>query len=193
MLDTLREIGIFMIAAQAVIHFAPGKQYGKYIKSVSGIIILLLFLKPVLQLAGIPWEEPQILREKWEEMMDMPDLEMGTQTQGAAGEVVDRMESEVMERLNRELEGDAYFVSRVSIRFDRESGAETETLLPEVEILMKERAGEGECGEIGVEEIVIGQPQETASGETFSDYRTRFAALLGMEEERVEVRRDGRG
>ena len=64
MLDTLREIGIFMIAAQAVIHFAPGKQYGKYIKSLSGIIILLLFLKPVLQLAGIPWEEPQILREK---------------------------------------------------------------------------------------------------------------------------------
>ena len=43
MLDTIREIGIFMIAAQAVVHFAPGRQYEKYIKSVSGIIILLLF------------------------------------------------------------------------------------------------------------------------------------------------------
>ena len=65
MLDTIREIGIFMIAAQAVVHFAPGRQYEKYIKSVSGIIILLLFLQPVLRFSGIVWEEPQALLEKW--------------------------------------------------------------------------------------------------------------------------------
>ena len=63
MLDTIREIGVFMIAAQAVVHFAPGRQYEKYIKSVSGIIVLILFLKPVLRLAGAAWEEPQVLLE----------------------------------------------------------------------------------------------------------------------------------
>ena len=75
MLDTIREIGIFMIAAQAVVHFAPGRQYEKYIKSVSGIIILLLFLQPVLRFSGIVWEEPQALLEKWGELTDIADID----------------------------------------------------------------------------------------------------------------------
>lgn len=191
MIDAVREIGIFMIAAQAAIHFVPGKQYERYIKSVSGMIILLLFLKPVLQLAGDVWEEPQILLEKWEEFTDMPDFSEGVQTEGVTGEVVSRMAAEIKERLNRELQEDTYFVSRVSVRFTRERDAETETLLPEVEIWMKGRAEEEESGRIGIEEIVIGQPQEPVQDMSFSDYRMRFAALLGMEEERVEVRRDG--
>lgn len=192
MLDTIREIGVFMIAAQAVVHFAPGRQYEKYIKSVSGIIILILFLKPVLQLAGAAWEEPQVLLEKWMDMTDMPDVSVNVQADGVAGEVASRMERELTERLNRELEGDTYFVSRVSIRLIQDPEAETGTFLPEITVFLRERAKE-ESGLIGIDEIVIGQPQETETGEPFLSYRSRFAALLEMEEERVEVRPDGRG
>lgn len=191
MLDTIREIGIFMIAAQAVVHFAPGRQYEKYIKSVSGIIILLLFLKPVLQIAGSAWEEPQALLEKWEELTDMPDFSEKLQTDGVTEEVVSRMAAEIKERLNRELHADAYVVSRVSIRFTQEANVQTVALLPEVEIWMKERAKEEECGQSGISEIVIGKSLEAADDESLSSYRTRFAVLLGMEEERVEVMRDG--
>lgn len=192
MLDTIREIGVFMIAAQAVVHFAPGRQYEKYIKSVSGIIILILFLKPVLHLAGAAWEEPQVLLEKWMDMTDMPDVSVNVQADGVAGEVASRMERELTERLNRELEGDTYFVSRVSIRLIQDPEAETGTFLPEITVFLRERAKE-ESGLIGIDEIVIGQPQETETGEPFLSYRSRFAALLEMEEERVEVRPDGRG
>ena len=192
MLDTIREIGVFMIAAQAVVHFAPGRQYEKYIKSVSGIIILILFLKPVLQLAGAAWEEPQVLLEKWMDMTDMPDVSVNVQADGVAGEVASRMERELTERLNRELEGDTYFVSRVSIRLIQDPEAETGTFLPEITVFLRERAKE-ESGLIGIEEIVIGRSQETETGEPFLSYRSRFAALLEMEEERVEVRPDGRG
>lgn len=191
MLDTIREIGVFMIAAQAVVHFAPGRQYEKYIKSVSGIIILLLFLKPVLQIAGSAWEEPQALLEKWEELTDMPDFSEKLQTDGVTEEVVSRMAAEIKERLNRELHADAYVVSRVSIRFTQEANGQTGALLPEVEIWMKERAKEEESGQSGVSEIVIGKSLEAAGDEFLSSYRTRFAVLLGMEEERVEVMRDG--
>ncbi|MDE6602984.1 MAG: stage III sporulation protein AF [Lachnospiraceae bacterium] len=193
MLDTIREIGIFMIAAQAVVHFAPGRQYEKYIKSVSGIIILLLFLKPVFQLAGTAWEEPRILLEKWEAFSDMPAFSGKMQTNGVTEEVVKRMETEMKERLNSELGTDAYFVSRVSIRFTQEQDADTGALLPEVEIWMKEGAGGEEAGQIEIEEIVVGQTWEPVQDAHLSSYRMRFAALLGMEEERVEVRRDGRG
>lgn len=193
MLDTIREIGIFMIAAQAVVHFAPGRQYERYIKSVSGMIVLLLFLKPVLQLAGVVWEEPQMLVERWEAFADMPDFSGSAQTADATGEVVDRMAEKLKERLNRELEGEPYFVSRVSIRFTQEQDAETGTLLPEVEIRIKERTGKEESGQIGIEEIVIGQPREPEQDGVLLFYRKRFAAVLEMEEESVEVRRDGRG
>ena len=193
MLDTIREIGIFMIAAQAVVHFAPGRQYERYIKSVSGMIVLLLFLKPVLQLAGVVWEEPQMLVERWEAFADMPDFSGSVQTADATGEVVNRMAEKMKERLNRELEGEPYFVSRVSIRFTQEQDAETGTLLPEIEIRIKERTGKEESGQIGIEEIVIGQPREPEQDGVLLSYRKRFAAVLEMEEESVEVRRDGRG
>lgn len=192
-IDTIREIGVFMIAAQAVVHFAPGKQYEKYIKSVSGIVILLLFMKPVLQSAGAVWEDPQALLEEWMQMTDMPDFLGETMSDGVTDGVVSRMETEVRERFNRELETDVYFVSRVSIRFTQDPAEETETLLPEVEILMRERKGEEGDGQTGISEIVVGQPQESTADESFQSYRTRFAALLGMEEDRVEVRLDGRG
>lgn len=193
MLDAIRQIGVFMIAAQAVVHFAPGRQYEKYIKSVSGIIILLLFLKPVFQLAGTAWEGPQLLWEQWEKLTDMPGFSDEIQAGDVSGEVVGRMEAEVKEQLNRELETDAYYVSRVTIRFVQKPGAEEGTLLPQMEILMRERAGEEESVRIGIEEIVVGQPQESVPDESFSSYRARFAIVLGMEEENVEVRRDGRG
>lgn len=193
MLDAIRQIGVFMIAAQAVVHFAPGRQYEKYIKSVSGIIILLLFLKPVFQLAGVVWDEPQVFWEKWEKLTDMPDFSGRMQVEDVSEEVVNRMEAEVKEQLNRGLETDACFVSRVSIRFVQKAEAEEGTLLPQVEILMREREGEEGNVQIGVEEIVVGQLQESVPDESFSSYRARFAAALGMEEENVEVRRDGRG
>lgn len=193
MLDAIRQIGVFMIAAQAVVHFAPGKQYERYIKSVSGIIILILFLRPVLQLAGADWEEPQALLEKWEELADMPDFSVTMQKGGAAGEVSALVETELRERLNGELEKDAYYVSRVSIRFVQVPGEKAGTLLPKITVFLRERTGEEESGQIGIEEIVVGKPQETEQDESFLSYRSRFAALLEMEEERVEVRPDGRG
>lgn len=193
MLDTIREIGVFMIAAQAVVHFAPGRQYEKYIKSVSGIIILLLFLKPVLHLAGAVWEDPRALMDRWEELTDMPDFSVELEAGGVTGEVTDRMESALKERLNRELTGEAYCVSCVSIRLMQDSGAEAGTLQPAITVYLRERTGEEEGGQIGIEEIVVGQPRETDTGTSFPSYRARFAALLEMEEERVEVRPDGRG
>lgn len=125
--------------------------------------------------------------------MDVPEVSGTVRTDTVTDEVVGRMEEEVKERLNRELEGDAYFVSRVSIRFTQKPGTEAGMLLAGVEILMRERAEGEERGQIGIAEIVVGQPEETMSDDGFSSYRAQFAALLGMEEERVEVRPDGRG
>lgn len=188
MLDAVRQIGIFMIAAQAVVHFAPGKQYERYIKSVSGIIILLLFLKPVLQFAGAVWEDPQDLWERWADLTDMPELSGELRIEGAEEVVTGRMESEVRELLNRELESDACCVSRVSLSIVPETEAADASCV-RVEVALKEKAEEGVT--IEVEDIVIGQSRQAAREEALLSYRTQFAEALGVEEEQMEVRWDG--
>lgn len=185
MLENIREIGVFMIAAQAVIHFAPGKQYEKYIKSVSGIIILLLFLRPFLQLSGAEWKEPEGVLEELEELTDMPAF-----PEWKDG-VVSRMETEVREYLNRELDGEDYRVKRVILQLTENPSQEGEMILSEVEITLTGAAVEE--NRIGIDEIVVKDPSDLTGDNVMSVYRGRFAALLGIEENRVEVRQDGRG
>ena len=52
LVDVIKKIGIFMLAAQAVIHFAPGQKYEKYIKLIVGILILVQFIIPINKLLG---------------------------------------------------------------------------------------------------------------------------------------------
>lgn len=196
MLKIIREIGIFMIAAQAVIHFAPGKQYEKYIKSVSGIIILLLFLKPFLQLSGAEWRGPEAVLEKLEEVTDMQELPGAepdmAEEPDVGGVMISRMEAEVKELLNRELEGDAYRVKRVSLRFTKDPAQDNELCFSQIGIEMAADSETEEERQIAIDRIVAGDRADEADN-AFTQYRSRFAALLGIEEERVEVSLDGRG
>lgn len=202
MLKNIREIGIFMIAAQAVIRFAPGRQYEKYIKSVSGIIILLLFLKPFLQLSGAEWKGPEAVLEKLEEVTDMPDfsaLEKGVGEEDSDwmgadmdSAVVSRMEAEIKEFLNRELSEDDYRVKQVSIRLEKNPAQGDELCLSQITVRMGRASETEEERAIGIDRIVIGDT-ENEEETVFLQYRSRFAALLEVEEERVEVRLDGRG
>lgn len=192
MLQTIREIGIFMIVAQAIVHFAPGKQYEKYVKSISGVIILLLFLKPFVEMAGGQWQSPSAVFERLQESVGMPDfpaVSAVTTENTVEDAVVRQMEEEIAERLNRELAGDPCLVKQVELTLLTEaehSGGEEAFFL--IVVMGEQPAG---SGEIVVDEITVGAPQ-AKEDETMEAYRLRFARLLGLEEDRVEVRWDGR-
>ena len=194
MLDYICKIGIFMVAARAVVHFAPGKQYERYIKSVAGIIVLVLFLEPFLQLFGVQWEGPQDVLERMEELTDMPDISDIPEVESSLDSALrKKMEEEVREALNRDMEGEEYGVREVAIRLELDSEADNAVRLSAVEVsIAKKDAGGGER-RIAVDEIVIGEGQEAVSGELLFAYRERFAKLLGIETEKVEVRQDGGG
>lgn len=192
MLQTIREIGIFMIVAQAVVHFAPGRQYEKYIKSISNVIILALFLKPFVQMAGGQWQMPSAVWERLEASAAQPDFfaaPAGVSESGVEAVAIRRMEEELAERLNRELAADSCLVRRVELMLQEgtESGGEEAFFL--VKVVMGEQAADR--GKITVEEIDVGAPQK-GEEEALEAYRLRFAECLGLEMERVEVWWDGR-
>lgn len=49
LLGTIRQIGIFMICAQAVLHFKPAAKYEKYLKLLISVMVLVQLLNPLLR------------------------------------------------------------------------------------------------------------------------------------------------
>lgn len=179
-----------MIAAQAVVHFAPGVRYEKYIKSISGVIILLLFLKPFLQLSGGKWEEPEQILAKMAELTEMPAFPETVQITSASDTAAARMEEEIQKLLNQELAEENRYVKRVVVRLGEGQALMQEDQLLFVEISIGQKE---EKSLIVVEEIAVGETADPEKTEDEQVYRQRFAGLLGIPEENVEVRMDGRG
>lgn len=58
MLSMIKEIGIFVIIAQAILCFVPKETYAKYVKVLIGIMIVAQMASPVFSLLrGDAWDE----------------------------------------------------------------------------------------------------------------------------------------
>lgn len=200
----IREIGIFMIAAQAVMHFAPGKQYEKYIKLIASVMVLLLFMNPFVSGAEdieAEWEygTEQMMQqlEEQEPGQNSQNLWSNTTIEDAA---MQQIEEEVRARLNLVLGEDTYQVAEVEIQLEEAAKAdvgETDTewsvgcirITMEQESVCYEEENSGKTNTpIRIDEIVIttdGEMQEETDEDDL--YRRLFADTLGVGEDRVEV------
>lgn len=50
MLSVIKEIGIFIVIAQAILYFVPGDTYVKYVKILIGIMMIAKMISPVFSL-----------------------------------------------------------------------------------------------------------------------------------------------
>lgn len=51
-LETIREVGIFIVCAQAIVHFRAKASYEKYLKVLVSIIVLVMLLVPCFRVLG---------------------------------------------------------------------------------------------------------------------------------------------
>lgn len=134
MLENIRRIGIFMIAAQTVMHFAAGKQYEKYMKIIAGVIVLMLFIGPFVSTSenlAVKWQkEAERLTEQVEKQMAQ-QMERHNSMQGMsyAGNSVEavtlrQIEEEMKGRFNEMIAEGRYRVADVAVELDEtgESG-----------------------------------------------------------------------
>lgn len=49
----IQNIAVYLIVAAAVMHAIPGKDYGKYVRFFSGLVLILLLFTPVMKLSGM--------------------------------------------------------------------------------------------------------------------------------------------
>lgn len=52
LLQIIRQVGIFMICAQMILHFKPSESYGKYIKLLISIMVLVQLFLPAMEILG---------------------------------------------------------------------------------------------------------------------------------------------
>lgn len=220
LVELIKRIGIFMIAGQAVLHFAPGQKYEKYIKLIIGTLILLQFVTPldgILSGAGEDWSGRLMEMDTLFEENDLTE-KMGN-APAAADAMVESLENEIKSRLNREISEEGYTVANVQVHmkpFEEDGNRQYE--LEKVRIVVYRnvpgaRADDLFVGKVQIDKIEIsldggeGPKEVSEDGEKQEDaaereekrlfqgeeeklaerLRERFARVLGLEEEIMEV------
>ena len=211
MLENIRRIGIFMIAAQTVMHFAAGKQYEKYMKIVTGVIVLLLFIGPFTASSGNLGVDWQTEIERMERQMqsdiqqDIPNMADSVETAALR-----QIEQEIKTRLNDAISDRDCTVTDVVINLeeiDGDSGTEGDLkgrtrVFRRVKVTLQgkgtvEVSDGNENRTIRIEEINIGHGAEDEAQQQekrdldqntrLQEYQQIFAQALGISGERVEV------
>lgn len=200
--ESIRNVGIFMIAAQAVMHFAPGKRYEKYIKLIAGVMVLLMFIHPFV---GITVD----FESEWESGMNQVIQQLGEQSEtyrfqnqsenpGVWNTTLQQIEEQAKTQLNLLLEKEPYRVEEVQICLQEIQNTGSDNygwavehiciVMERKEQLPEEGSGEAVVSPVKIEEIGItadaGQKEQKSEGNA---YTALCADALGIEEGRVEV------
>lgn len=186
----VKQIGIFMICAQAILHFKPSAKYEKYIKLLISVMVLVQLLVPVIDFFS--GKDSVYFFERMEEIQgdierDMEQLEI----ENAINEqnILKETKKELQNRLDALWEKQGLEVTYIQIN---ESGAASRVI---VYVQKKE------AGEIAIPQIEIGPVEwsntqgvmETSTQATQQDntelhvLRKQISEELGIKEEEIEV------
>lgn len=212
MVENIRHIGIFMIVAQTVMHFAAGKQYEKYMKIITGIIILLMFVTPFVSSSDSPITDWQTELERMEQQIQSNMQTDMSYIAGPAQTVALRqIEEEIKERMNDMIQERDCIVTDVEIvleeTYDGSAGDTARSFtFSSVKAILRDKVTDDsgnvnvwQNGTIRIDEITVGhepQPREDAASreaqglsrdEEISEYRQLFAQILGIAADKVEV------
>ena len=212
--ENIRRIAVFMVAAQTAMHFAAGKQYEKYMKVITGVIILLMFIGPFLS-------APQSFAVNWQEEIERMENQLGDnvgrEMPYAANSVevaaLRQIEEELKARLNDAIPDEDFTVTDVAIDLEKTDGSndagtggkEQNWFFRRVKVTLRAKVDSSFEDTYGREAIVIGEikvghesaneadreGQDSGQDEKMREYRHIFAQMLGIAEDRVEVKYRG--
>ena len=70
----IQNLSVWLVLSAVILHLVPGKDYGKYVRFFSGMVLLLLFLEPMLKLTGTDAKEDQAEKELLQKLYESADL-----------------------------------------------------------------------------------------------------------------------
>lgn len=176
MISAIKEICIFMIIAQAILFFVPGSSYGKYVKLLVGVMLILRITEPLFGL--VLNEEKQLeIRERVSQLEQAIHMESKELIWEDSEAIISRgIEEELKNKLEK-CEGN-YRITGVNL----EQG--TENLI--ITVIEKNRAE----GEIWIEPVQVEAGEEKKreeGGEDEQELKRLYGDTLGMEPEKIKI------
>lgn len=215
-MEIMKRTSVFLILAQAIIHFRPNPSYEKYFKFLVGIMTIVLLVIPLLELlhSDIGIRYTACMNHYTAALAEMTETELTGQTPAPAELYLEEMGEEIRAKLQgyawergyqitaaqlQEMtvgdltdgaeDGGGYRV-RVQMRPQNKNAAgmaaEAESSKNQAEQAVNPISG---VTDITIEEIQIGEKTDKTGTrrETELEFRRAFANLLGIEEDRLEV------
>lgn len=168
-----------MIVAQAILFFVPGNTYGKYVRLLVGVMLILRLIEPLFGFV-IKEEEQQEIRERIWELEQAVRAQSGTL---ALEEGADLVSKGIGEELKSKLE-ECDDVHRIeSVDFDREK---------ENIIITVSEKGRGEDGDkIRIETVKLGEAgdrdDDAKEDPEQEQLKALYGSCLGVEAGRIEI------
>lgn len=186
MITVIKEVCIFMIVAQAILFFVPGRSYIKYVRILVGIIMILRITEPIFALVLDDGNKQQIRDRIRMLEEDMDAAGMGLTVEDSSMELY---ENQLYESLEKELkcrldtcESDYEIVQ---VRFSEEiyagggySGNE------EIIITITEKRHVEENA-IRVEPVILGEKAADGSGQ--EELKEMYGSCIGIDAGKIKI------
>lgn len=183
--ELLKRASVFMILAQAVIHFSPSPVYEKYIRFLAGIMTVVILFLPLMEqlrrgVADEYWDSLAEYRQQVEktsrENFSMRDISNNAYVQAA--------EEEIKETLNRSLTGEEVSVSRVELIGTMDGTGKEAT----IKIVVRKRAEQDNTdNKITVDTISVSGWEEEEEGRENVRLREKMAEILQTDSSNLKV------
>lgn len=183
MIAMIKEAGIFLVIAQAVLALVPGENYEKYVKVIVGLIMIAKLVQPVLSLlAGDAGEDS--LKEFLHQSADLYEMSLQKaekwETEDGEKAVLDEIGKELKEKLN-EKSPEGYLVEDVEVEEEKEG---EEVFL----ILTVRRTKNSENRKIQVEKISVeGERDKDPCSAEEEAIREYYGQILEMQPRQIEI------
>ena len=185
MVGAVKEICIFMIIAQAVLFFVPGNSYDKYVRILIGIIMIMRFMEPLIQLFAeedVKLEIKNRISLLEQQMAGLNDIygENEGKIKDSETEIYKSMEEEMKKRLAA-CESDYEIVSvkfAESLRQGKETGNGAEIIIT----VSEEKSG---AGAIYVEPVKVGENEKEKTVD--ESLKKMYADQIGVDAQRLEI------
>lgn len=185
MVNVIKEVCIFIIIAQAILFFVPGKSYEKYVRILVGIIMIMRFMEPLIQLFvedEVKLEIKNRMALLEQQMNEINDIygENSVEIKDNETEIYKNMEEEIKRQLS-DCESDydivsVKFAEGVGERRELEEGAQ-------IIITVSEEQSKGE--DIYVKPVRIGENEKEKTVD--DSLREMYAKKLGVDVGRLKV------
>lgn len=185
-MEMIRRTSVFLILAQAVVHFRPNPSYEKYFKFLVGIMTIVMFLIPMLEFfqGGVQEQYRACMNVYMDKLADLS----GEETELAmspSGVYLEQMGEEIKAKLSDCAAAQGYCIQKAEILGISEEQETADTY--RIKVSVKAEAAGIVIPEVA--EIRLGEERKSDAEDSDREtaFQEAFADVLGVESGRLEV------